>query len=209
MSLHYNKLAGFSLERLAALSDGIFAVAMTLLVLDIHPPASELIHNNTELSKELLLLAPRLVMFLLGFMTLGIFWNGQQVLINLMAHGNRHFAWMQIAFLAAISLMPFSTSLLAQFITYKLALIYYWGNIVVPGSLLFASGRYAGYAGLFKENASREVLCALERRIVVAQTLYGCAMLLAFVNTYLSIACILLIQLNYALAPRIGFLEKI
>lgn len=43
---HYNQIAGQNVERLAAISDGIFAVAMTLLVLDLHDPARELIHNE-------------------------------------------------------------------------------------------------------------------------------------------------------------------
>jgi uncharacterized membrane protein len=49
MSTWYNRIAGQNLERLAALSDGIFAVAMTLLVLDIHAPAAHEIHGEGDL----------------------------------------------------------------------------------------------------------------------------------------------------------------
>ena len=53
MTTTYNRIAGQSLERLAALSDGIFAVAMTLLVLDIHAPSMEAIHSEQDLWRAL------------------------------------------------------------------------------------------------------------------------------------------------------------
>ncbi len=113
MKTWYNRIAGQSLERLAALSDGIFAVAMTLLVLDIHAPAMEAVHNEQDLGHALVALLPRLLMYLMSFLTLGIFWAGQQTQFNYLSHANRHFSWIHIAFLAAVSLMPFSTTLLA------------------------------------------------------------------------------------------------
>jgi uncharacterized membrane protein len=58
MSTSYNRIAGQSVERLAALSDGIFAVAMTLLVLDLHAPVREVIHSEHDLWRVLAGLAP-------------------------------------------------------------------------------------------------------------------------------------------------------
>ena len=57
---HYNQIAGQSLERISALSDGIFSVAMTLLVLDLHLPSINLIHSENELWHALLALLPQL-----------------------------------------------------------------------------------------------------------------------------------------------------
>ena len=74
----YNRIAGQSLERLSALSDGLFAFAMTLLVLDIRVPAMEAIHSESDLWRALLGLAPRIGMYLMSFLTLGIFWLGRQ-----------------------------------------------------------------------------------------------------------------------------------
>ena len=82
MATGYNRIAGQSVERLAALSDGIFAFAMTLLVLDLRVPALEAVHNESELWRGLTALAPRLLMYMMSFLTLGIFWNGQQAQLN-------------------------------------------------------------------------------------------------------------------------------
>jgi len=68
----YNRVAGQSVERLAALSDGIFAVAMTLLVLDLHVPSRETIHSEHDFWSVLLTLAPHLVIFLMSVITLRI-----------------------------------------------------------------------------------------------------------------------------------------
>src|SRR5271156_6891736 len=165
----YNEITGQSLERLAALSDGIFAVAMTLLVLDLHVPASEVIHSQGELWHTLAGAAPELISYVLSFMTLGIFWNGQQAQLNAFTRSDRHLSWIHLAFLFAVSIMPFSTRLLAGFFDYRTVLIAYWGNIFLLGVVLFASWRYATRAGLIQPKITHDQQCAVERRIVVAQ----------------------------------------
>jgi uncharacterized membrane protein len=209
MPTSYNQITGRSLERLAALSDGIFAVAMTLLVLDLHVPASELIHSQGELWHTLAEAAPQLISYVLSFMTLGIFWNGQQAQLNSLSHSDRHLSWIHIAFLFAVSIMPFSTRLLAGFISYRTVLIAYWVNILLLGGILFVSWRYATKAGLLREEITHERRCAVERRIVVAQCLYAFGACLCLFNTYVSIAFIILVQLNFALGLRLPFLAEV
>ena len=209
MPTSYNQITGQSLERLAALSDGIFAVAMTLLVLDLHVPASEAIHSQGQLWHTLAHASPELISYLLSFMTLGIFWNGQQAQLNAFTRSDRHLSWIHLAFLFAVSLMPFSTRLLAEYIAYRSVLIAYWGNIFLLGLVLFVSWRYATRAGLLQQEITHDRQCAVERRIVVAQGLYAFGALLCLFNTYVSIAFIILVQVNFALAPRIPFLSEI
>jgi|SRR5579859_1060680 len=220
MRTEYNRIAGQSLERLAALSDGIFAVAMTLLVLDLHIPVSEIVHSQQPLwvsgalqSEQplwdvLVRLAPSLVTYLMSFLTLGIFWLGQQTQLNQFARSNRNLAWIHLAFLLLVSLMPFSTALLAEYITYRLALVIYWLNLLFMGIALFASLRYAWQAGLMKEETTAEILAANQRRIVYYQILYAFGAALCIVNTYISIIFLVLLQLNSVIAPRIGRLNR-
>ncbi|HEX4227745.1 MAG TPA: TMEM175 family protein [Bryobacteraceae bacterium] len=209
MKTFYNRIAGQSLERLAALSDGIFAVAMTLLVLDIHAPAAESVRSEAGLWHALAGLAPRVLMFLMSFLTLGIFWTGQQTQLNHLERVNRSLSWIHLAFLAAVSMMPFSTSLLAEFIRMRLALLVYWTNILVLGAALYASWRYVVHAGLVKDDAPPDLPCAIERRILVAQGLYAAGAALCFIDNRWAIAVIVLVQLNYAFAPKIPFLSRL
>ncbi len=135
----YNRIQGRNLDRLAALSDGIFAVAMTLLVLDIHIPAASQVHSEGDLLLALGALGPQWIAYGMSFLTLGIFWAGQQTQLNHLKEGTRDLTWMHLGFLFAITMMPLSTRLLAEFIAYRSALAIYWLNIFVPGAMLYWS----------------------------------------------------------------------
>ncbi len=174
MNTSYNRIAGQSVERLAALSDGIFAVAMTLLVLDLHVPARELIHSDGDLRRALVAMAPQLLVYLMSFVTLGIFWVGQQTQLNHLERSDRDLTWT------------------------------YWSNILLFGVLLYLSWGRAVKAQLVKGDIPAEVPAAICRRILIGQALYAFGALLCMFNTYWSIAFIVLVQLNYAIAPRIG-----
>lgn len=208
MPTRYNEVAGQSIHRLEGLSDGVFAVAMTLLVLDLHTPAVAAIYSEGNLWKALLVLSPRIFVYLMSFLTLGIFWVGQQTQLNQLAGSDRNLTWIHLGFLFSVSLMPFSTSLMAEFISYRIALLIYWANILVLGLILFAAWRYATKAALLKKEMPADIVCAVESRIIIAQGLYALGALLCLVNTYWSLGFILLVQINYVLAPRLGLLEK-
>ena len=81
-------------------------------------------------------------------------------------------------------MLTFSTSLLAEFISYRLALFVYWLNIFAGGALIYACWAYARRAG-----RSAALLCVI--------------------NTYVSIAFIVLVQLNYALGLRIPVISRL
>jgi uncharacterized membrane protein len=201
MRIGYNVFAGHSAERLAALSDGIFGVGMTLLVLDLRPPVMEAIRGERDLMAALVAILPQFVMYLMSFMTLGIFWVGQQTQLNHLERSDRHLTWINIGFLFAVTLLPFSTKLLAGFYTFKTALLAYWFNIFLLGGGLYWSWGYAVRYKLLKSDTPAEVPAAVCRRIMIAQSLYGLGALLCLWDTRLSIAAIVAVQLFYVVAP--------
>jgi uncharacterized membrane protein len=100
----------------------VFAIAMTIMVLDLHTPVAESIHNERDLQHALLKLAPKLLVYLMSFVTLGIFWVGQQTQLNHLERSDRSLTWIHIGFLCVVCLIPFSTHLLGEFIQYRTAL---------------------------------------------------------------------------------------
>jgi len=213
---HYNQIAGHSLDRVTGLSDGIFAFAMTLLVLGLAIPAAAGVSSESDLLNVLVRLGPSLLTYTMSFLTLGIFWIGQQAQLGQLARVNRHYTWLQLAFLAPVSLIPFSTGVLAHFIAFRVALAEYWLNIFVLGAMMLAGLEYAKHSHLFREDQLEGeplhpsvAVRAMRNRLLIAQSLYAGAALLCLVNTYVSITLIVLIQLNYAIAPRIPLLNRL
>jgi uncharacterized membrane protein len=209
MGIIYNRVAGQDVGRIAALSDGLFGVAMTLLVLDIHLPEKLDVHSEAELWAGVVALAPRLVTWLMSMMTLGIFWLGQQAQLNHIERADRNLTWLHFVFLALITLLPFTTRLLADFFSYRVAFFLYWANILLVGVVLFACWFYTERAKLIRSDAPPELSGAIYRRIVYAQALYLFGAALGFVHVGLGVAFIILVQLNYVIAPRLPILYRL
>jgi uncharacterized membrane protein len=208
-SRYYNELAGGNIGRLASISDGIFAVGMTLLVLGLAVPAVDAVKTESDLLRQLRDLLPGIVTYFMSFLTLGIFWVAHQTQLSQLSRSNRNFTWIHLAFLLAVTLIPFSTALLARFHWSKVALIVYWLNIFVLGITLLVAFEYGARAGLFPDEERLMLGRVIRRRIYTAQTLYLVGMLLCFIDTHLSIGVIVAIQLNYAIAPRIPLLHRL
>jgi uncharacterized membrane protein len=219
MPISYHRFAGTSLGRVAALSDGVFAVAMTLLVLDLKAPSvpkrtQQPIWAGGGGSEQPLIhdlahhVAPRLLPYVMSFLTLGIFWVGQQTQLSSFTRSTRALTWIHLTFLFVVTLLPFSTGLLAEDITYRTSIAVYWLNLFALGATLFVSLRYAQSAGLINEATSGDMRRAMERRIIVYQCLYAIAALTCFINTYLAIVLLIALQINGVIAPKIWILNR-
>jgi uncharacterized membrane protein len=209
MKAPYNFFAGSDVGRIEALSDGIFAFAATVLVLDFRTPEPADIHSEAELLRALAASSHRLLPWLLSLLTLGIFWVAQQTQLSQLARSNRDLTWLHLTFLAIITLLPFTTRLLAEFFTYRTAFLIYWANIVLLGLAVYVTWAYAERAKLVRDDAPPELSKAFRRRVIIAQALYGVGALVGLFDVRLGIALIILIQLNYALAPRLPFLWRL
>ncbi|MBV9000090.1 MAG: DUF1211 domain-containing protein, partial [Solirubrobacterales bacterium] len=156
---------------------------MTLLVLDLKPPpvpkrTQQPLWSGGGGSEHALLhglahdVAPRLLPYAMSFLTLGIFWVGQQAQLESFTRSTRVLTWIHITFLLGVTLMPFSTGLLAQDTTYRLAMGVYWMNLFLLGLALYVSLIYADRAGVMSDQTTPDMRMALRRRIIIYQCLY-------------------------------------
>lgn len=129
-------------NRIEALSDGIFAIVMTLLILEIHVP--NLPHNspNVEVVPALIALWPKFVSYIVTFVSLGFFWVGHHTMYHAIRRADRNLLWLNILFFMFVSLLPFSTSVLNAFPQAFVAPFFFGANIAVIGWILFLQWIY-------------------------------------------------------------------
>jgi len=207
MSEPYNLFSGQSLERLTALSDGLFAVAMTLLVLDLRVPLSSagVVYSERGLWEVLLRLGPSFVAYLLSFTMLGTFWLAQHTLLGILGRCDRTLTWINLGFLFVVSLLPFSAALLANFAYLRLGVGGYWLNILLLGAGLEWAARYGRKAFVPDDAAqARARVTTFRRRILLAQTLYAAAALICLVSTRASVIGLAVVQLYFIVSPRLA-----
>ena len=207
MTEPYNRFSGQSLERLTSLSDGVFAVAMTLLVLDLRVPVGLVASRASEhgLWDALLKQGPSFAAYLLSFTMLGTFWLAQHTLLSIFDRCDRTLTWIHLGFLFMVSLLPFSAALLAHYVHLRLAVGAYWLNILLLGVGLEWAARYGRKALLPGDAAqARSRLATFRRRILLAQALYAAAALVCLVSTVASVIALAFVQLYFIVSPRLA-----
>lgn len=196
---NFDQVSGLSLDRMKALSDGVFAIALTLLVLDITIPVGENIISEHDLVHAFGKLAPKLLTYFLSFITLGIFWTAHTSQFHFVVRSDRNFNWINFFFLLFVTIVPFTTGFLSEFIDFKFAIGLYWLNLFLIGAMLFVTLEYALRNQLLAAHLSRksEIVRVMVKRGFTAQSLYAAGALLSFVSTYLSIASLISVQLFF------------
>jgi uncharacterized membrane protein len=134
---------GHDPARVLALSDGVFAIIITLLVLEIHVPD---LGQGQTLVDALREVRPSFVAFLISFVVVAIAWAGHRDLFSLIRRTNRILVWLNILYLLPLSILPFGASLLARYDRDPIALKMY-GILLVAiavarlGMWVYATGR--------------------------------------------------------------------
>ncbi|HZO90164.1 MAG TPA: TMEM175 family protein [Chthonomonadaceae bacterium] len=130
-------------NRIEALSDGLFAIAMTLLVLELKVP--ELPHNspNVIVFPALMKLVPKLGTYAVSFISLGVFWVGHHNMYHAIRRADRVLLWLNILFFMFVSLLPFATSVLNAFPMAQIVTVVFGLNLTLIGWTLYLQWVYA------------------------------------------------------------------
>jgi uncharacterized membrane protein len=191
---------GLSAGRLLALADGIFAIAMTLLVFELKVPEGAAAH----LGQSLLALWPKFGAVLLGFITLGFSWIGHHNQYLAIIRTDRPFLWINIAFLGSISFMPFSSALLGSYPFDPIAIWTYGLNMVVAGLVLYAHWSYATAGGrLVRTDTHADLVKSTKLRVMRAPLGYLVGSALCLVSPIASLVVFAAIPISFILPGRV------
>jgi uncharacterized membrane protein len=185
-----------SIDRLQALSDGFFAVAMTLLVLDLSSgegtsqPVSGVLHGTL----------PHLLLYFDSMLVLGALWFGHRNAFEFVRRTDHPHTWLTLAMLAFVALVPWTTALVAQHIHEPLAITVYTANLAIVTALDAAAWWYA--------TGRPQLATGMTPRLVRVSRLLGCVPVAGFVLatglTWLSTWAALAVVVALPLLPVTG-----
>ena len=132
MRLPKRKVASIALSphRLEALTDGVFAIVMTLLVLELSVPVIAEGSVHTELGKQLLDMWPKFLSYVVTFFMLGVMWFHHHRQFSQIKQSDSILVWANIVYLMFVAILPFSTSLIGEYIEERLPVFIYGGNFI-------------------------------------------------------------------------------
>jgi len=124
------------LARIEAFSDGVFAIVVTLLVLELTVPTLRDPRSVGELSRHLLDLLPKFLSWLISFIIVCKFWLNHHHILGLARHADYAMVWLNSIFLMFQSFIPFPTALMGEYATNPLA-VSFFGVVMAVNTLLF------------------------------------------------------------------------
>jgi len=189
-----------SKDRLEALADGIFAFAMTLLVLNLVIPEMKQATDETLLA-VLVSEGHRFYKYALAFLLLGILWVVHHQQFNYIYTVDSTLIWINIFILMFIALMPFSTDLIGDYAETKVAGIFFCLNLFLIGTLYSSNWIYASKYHLVTPNMDEDTIRRAGRRNMVTPLVSILAILLTLALPEWSLLTFLLIPFILAMKP--------
>ena len=189
--------------RIEAFSDGVFAIAITLLVLNLKVPVAENVPAGMGLWGYLLGQWPIFLAYLASFCTILIMWVNHHHVFNLIKRSDDIFMYFNGLLLLFISFLPFPTSLLAEHIQHgyaSTAMAIYSGTLVVIAIFFNLLWRYASHANrLLDKNADPVFVKGVTRQYSFGPPMYLLAFIIAFIDVATSIAICFGLAIFFAL----------
>lgn len=135
--------AGRDLDRLVFFSDAVFAIAITILVLDIRVPDIPPGLVSRELPGQVVELWPKYISYVISFLVLAVYWQAHHRVFRPIRRYDGVLLWLNFFFLMAVAFLPFPTSLIGEYAGERVSVAIYAANAALASLLLVATSWYA------------------------------------------------------------------
>ena len=184
-------------ERIEFFSDAVFAIIMTLLVLDLHVPIVASGSSTADFFAALVPLVPKFVGFALSFLTIAIFWVNHHSFFETVAKTDGGLLWHNNHLLFWLCFVPFPTAFLGEHPLDAVPEMLYGICLFFAASSFYLLRDHARHSKLLKPRFQKEFGNKMERRGLPAIILYGLSIPFAFINPYISLTLFFVVQLMY------------
>jgi uncharacterized membrane protein len=193
-------------QRMEAFSDAVFAIAITLIVIDIkvpHPPGTP---GSGYLATALIDLWPNYLAYLFSFTVIGIYWVNHHYTGKLYVRADHTLNLLNLLFLLAIAFLPFPTHVLADYIMDEanrtVAAAFYTGALVLPAAGWLLKWLYASHRGrILDPQLDGRFVRRLTMRYTTSLMIYLMAMAVTLIESWIGIAIATAVTLYYLLPP--------
>jgi uncharacterized membrane protein len=200
MAENSNENQSLSSDRVATLADGVFAIVLTLLVIELKAPEGA---SSQQLLHALAELGPKFFSFALTFGIVSIFWFGHHMEFHYIRRSDRTHLWINLLFMMAISFLPFSASLLGNNLLQPLASAFYGVHLAILGFIRYWHWRYATDSHrLVDESMSEDLIQEVNGTFLWVPCGYLIAAAVSFVNVYASLIFYVALALRYVFSAK-------
>ena len=171
------------MSRLNNLSDGVFAIALTLLAFDLRLPEGVLV---SDLPNKLLELAPKFVVYLISFVVIGGAWGAHQRMLNQIKRGDGLLVWLNLFCLLFVGLLPAGAALLGRYPNAFVAITCFALDVVLIELTTLWLWRHASRSGLIDPRLDPRVVVSIGRRLNLSTVIFLLSIPLALWNTWIT-----------------------
>jgi uncharacterized membrane protein len=192
--------ASLTTSRIEAFSDGVFAIAITLLVLNLQVPKVPV----PELVSRVLALWPNFLSYVLSVVIIGIYWVAHHNMFHYIKRSNRPLLWINILFLLCVAFIPFPAGLLGEYPLQRISIIIYASSLIVTNLFLSLLWWYATHNHrLVEEDIDPHFVSMVNRRNMTAPVVYLLSIGLSILSPLVSLIVFFLFPLYYIIPSRV------
>lgn len=193
-------------ERIEAFSDGVFAIAITLLILEIRLP-TQANATNGSLATTLLAIWPSYFAYILSFVTVGIYWVNHHYIFKIYQKTDHVFNLLNVFFLMCISFLPFPTEVLGTHLLerseQRTVVAFYVFGLLLPAATWFLAWIYArSNYRLIDPRLSPRFVGYLTRQYALSVVFYLLALIISLIQPVIGLAIAVGLTFLYLLPPK-------